>query len=357
MAFTNLHAAKSTRRKNIFISYRVQDTGGETGRLVETLKKYFPADQIFLDIDKLKPGVDFTKEIAQSLQGCDVLLAVIGPKWTGKNELTAESRIKQTKDWVRLEIATALQKNIVVIPVLVDNATLPKEDELPDDLLPLLDRQSHEITNRRWDYDSKLLVDALIELGVQPKHHAHEETKTAPKTNVVLKVVVGVLAFLGLLGIIGMLLPKQETDPVGPPFYVDSTRYADSLQALANHRDTAQSSSTTTNRRTVPEPKEPEAAYAMVDGYWREANNLYTLHILQNGSELEAESFSNAGQPTGHGTGTINKQQLYLTMMITGVGTINIQATVSANKNRISGNYVITNNGASYTEPMVLLRQ
>lgn len=55
---------KKVDKKNIFISYRVQDTRGETGRLVDTLKQHFPEDQIFMDIDKLEPGADFIDVIS-----------------------------------------------------------------------------------------------------------------------------------------------------------------------------------------------------------------------------------------------------------------------------------------------------
>ena len=91
---------KAPARKNIFISYRVSDTSGETGRLVDSLKQYFFEDQIFIDIDKIEPGVDFTEAIAKSLESCDVMLAIIGPNWQGLNTTNNTSRINNANDWV-----------------------------------------------------------------------------------------------------------------------------------------------------------------------------------------------------------------------------------------------------------------
>ncbi len=159
----------ATASKNIFISYRVSDTAGETGRLVDTLKQYFSDEQIFVDIEKIEPGVDFTVAISRSLELCDVLLAIIGPNWQGLNTTTNKSRIFNDDDWVRIEISTALKRNIRVVPVLVDGGTLPSEDQLPDDLKPLVRRQAYEISNKRWKYDTEQLIRFLIKLGITPK--------------------------------------------------------------------------------------------------------------------------------------------------------------------------------------------
>src|SRR5688500_1884326 len=101
----NLSGAQGRLKKNIFISYRVNDTAGETGRLVDSLKHYFDEDQIFMDIDKIEPGVDFSEVISKSLSSCDVLLAIIGPNWLGGREVQGTPRIHQPNDWVRLEIS------------------------------------------------------------------------------------------------------------------------------------------------------------------------------------------------------------------------------------------------------------
>ncbi|HEX8315765.1 MAG TPA: toll/interleukin-1 receptor domain-containing protein, partial [Flavisolibacter sp.] len=132
---------KNNADKKIFISYRVQDTSGETGRLVDALKQYFTDDQLFMDIENLEPGIDFTEGIEKSLSACDVFLAVIGPHWAGERS-NGSSRINEEDDWVRTEVGTALRRNIRVVPVLVDGGSLPKAEDLPPELQPLLKRQA-----------------------------------------------------------------------------------------------------------------------------------------------------------------------------------------------------------------------
>lgn len=156
-------------KKNIFISYRVQDTAGETGRLVDCLKEYFDEEQLFMDIERLEPGADFTEVIERSLESCDVMLAVIGPNWEGRGQ-DGDLRIDNDGDWVRLELATALKRGIWVVPVLVDGGKLPATADLPEDLHPLLRRQAYEISNTRWKYDTDNLIQFLIKtMGIMPK--------------------------------------------------------------------------------------------------------------------------------------------------------------------------------------------
>src|SRR5258705_10381422 len=151
----------SAPKKNIFISYRVKDTAGETGRLVDSLKKYVDDDQIFIDIDQLEPGADFAEVIKKHLDFCDVMLAVIGPNWTGKKP-DGSTEITENEDWVRLELSKALARGIGVVRVLVNNGNLPTANELPDDLQPLLKRQTYVISFNRWKYDTDNLAQFLI---------------------------------------------------------------------------------------------------------------------------------------------------------------------------------------------------
>src|SRR5687767_14336775 len=168
MSQANFRSNTRDGRKNIFISYRVSDTAGETGRLVDSLKQHFYEEQIFMDIDKIEPGVDFTKVISHSLEACDVMLVVIGPNWLGRNS-DGSTRMSKANDWVRLEVATALKRDIRVVPLLTDNATLPDEVDLPEDLHPLLTRQSFELSNKRWKYDTGQLIEFLKQVvRIQP---------------------------------------------------------------------------------------------------------------------------------------------------------------------------------------------
>jgi hypothetical protein len=142
-------------------SYRREDSAGWTGRLSEHLKERFGADSIFMDIDTIQPGADFTEALQAAVSSCDVLLAMIGPNWATVTDQSGKRRLEDPADWVRTEIAVALTRKIRVIPVLVGGASVPTIDLLPDDLDALAQRQAHELTDTRWAYDVEQLVKTL----------------------------------------------------------------------------------------------------------------------------------------------------------------------------------------------------
>ena len=145
----------------IFISYRRDDSAGFAGRLADALGESFPPDLIFIDVTAIAPGIDFRKAIEQHVSVCDALLVVIGRSWTGRGN---EARLQDTNDFVRVEVASALRRNIPVIPVLVDGASMPAAQDLPADLEPLAWRNAVELRHARWDADVQGLVDALRKL-------------------------------------------------------------------------------------------------------------------------------------------------------------------------------------------------
>jgi hypothetical protein len=145
----------------IFISYRRDDTEGEAGRLFDDLVRAYGDDSVFMDVAGIQPGLDFRKAIDTNVSGCGVLLAVIGPTWATITGSDGTRRLDNANDYVRLEIATALARNIPVIPVLVHDAHMPALDLLPEDLKDLRYRNSVELTHARWNSDVALLIGAL----------------------------------------------------------------------------------------------------------------------------------------------------------------------------------------------------
>jgi len=145
----------------IFISYRREDSAGWTGRLSEQLKARFGSKSIFMDIDTIAPGIDFTEALQNAVSSCDVLLVIIGPKWATATDKSGKLRLEDPHDWVRAEVAAALKRKIRVIPVLVGGASVPTMDLLPDELDPLAQRQAHELTDKRWNFDVKELINAF----------------------------------------------------------------------------------------------------------------------------------------------------------------------------------------------------
>lgn len=146
---------------DIFISYRREDASGSAGRLADHLEKYFTKKAIFRDV-VIEDGKDWWDAIEKQLKSCSVFLAVIGPRWLDAFDAKGQRRLDDPEDWVRREISAALQRiDIRVIPVLVDNAPLPEEQNLPNDLKPLLKRNARRITDASWDDEIKRLARSI----------------------------------------------------------------------------------------------------------------------------------------------------------------------------------------------------
>lgn len=145
----------------IFISYRRDDTEGQAGRLFQDLSEAFGADMVFMDVTAIEPGIDFRKAIEKNTASCGVLLALIGRNWLGAVDEKGARRLDNPNDFVRLETASALRRDIPVVPVLVHGARMPRDDELPEDLRDLAFRNGVEITHARWESDVQVLIKAL----------------------------------------------------------------------------------------------------------------------------------------------------------------------------------------------------
>jgi TIR domain len=153
----------------IFISYRREESRWSARSLYDRLSAHFDRKQIFMDIDAIALGDDFVKAIEKTVGECDVLIAVIGAHWlTSKDEHDAR-RLDNAEDFVRREIATALKREIRVIPVLVDGALMPRSTELPDDLKPLIRRNALQVTDTGFDDDCRRLVAAIEQILEEAK--------------------------------------------------------------------------------------------------------------------------------------------------------------------------------------------
>jgi len=161
----------------IFISYRRDDTSASAGRLYDRLSSHFPSNRIFIDVDNIAPGVDFFEAIEKSVGSCDLLISVIGKNWLTSSDDEGNRRLDNPEDFVRLEIGTALRRNIRVIPVLVDGALMPRSTELPDDLKLLARRNAFEISHNRFRTDSERLVGAIRQALEEAKSGQREREK------------------------------------------------------------------------------------------------------------------------------------------------------------------------------------
>ena len=167
----------------IFISYRREDSAGFVRALLGPLRQRFGSDRIFKDTDNIPPGEDFVNAIRRELESCKVLLAVIGGEWmTVEDPRTKKRRLDNPNDYLRLEVATALKnEHVVVIPVLVDRAGMPSTEDLPEDLGLLARRNAIELSDSRWDTDIERLVRAIEAICNDPALEEKERVEPPPR--------------------------------------------------------------------------------------------------------------------------------------------------------------------------------
>src|SRR5262245_41860526 len=131
----------------IFLNYRRGDDPGNTGRLYDRLEPEFGAGQLFMDVEgHIRGGDDFVEVLKAQVAQCDVLRAVIGPRWLEEKDEQGRRRLDNSEDWVRVEIVGALEIGKRVIPVLVGGANIPRAEDLPEPLKPLARRHAIRIT-------------------------------------------------------------------------------------------------------------------------------------------------------------------------------------------------------------------
>lgn len=148
----------------VFVNYRTGDGEWAAALVKRELSARFGADQVFYASQSIRLGEDFSREILSGLRRCEVLLALVGPRWVEAVDREGLRRLDKADDWVRREIIEAFQNGLRVIPVLMDGIDPLSEADLPDALKRLARCQYLRIHHRSDDLDLPRLVDELVEL-------------------------------------------------------------------------------------------------------------------------------------------------------------------------------------------------
>jgi hypothetical protein len=191
----------------IFINYRRDDSIGMAGRLHDRLAQTFGRDNLFIDVDNIPVGADFVAHLNSQVAGCNVLLVVIGPNWLNAKDESGRRRLDDPDDFVAIEIAAALTRDIRVIPVLVDAARMPKASELPNSLKPLARRQAAEVRHAHFGQDAEALVARMGEalgggtVGLRPWRRSALAGAAA----------VAVMLLVGWIGYTWMSAPRSAS--------------------------------------------------------------------------------------------------------------------------------------------------
>jgi hypothetical protein len=274
----------SRRSANIFVSYRRGDSAGHAGRLFDHLKDRFPG-RVFMDLDTIKPGVDFVEVIEQAVGCCEVLIVMIGRDWLEAQDADGRRRLDDANDFVRLEIATALNRDVRVIPVLVQGAVMPRREDLPPDLVKLARRNAVEVSDARFVFDMDRLIQAIEEVLIErapslvlqaapPPSHAGMSRRQArwALAALVLLALGGGLGWwqLGL----GKVLPAPVSQPGAPQTLVSPAVGPGALETTVPAGKSVVAAPArprpTTLRPSKPAPS-PQKETSRARGWWNSA--------------------------------------------------------------------------------------
>ena len=155
-------STETNPQSSIFINYRREDTRVYADMLYSWLSERYGEQQVFKDVDTIELGLDFDEAIDRVVAKSDVMLVVIGRDWV--TDANGRRRLEDPEDYVRKEIQAGLARNIRVIPILVESATMPSGDDLPEPLAGLTRRQAFELNETRLRSDRDELLRRLDRL-------------------------------------------------------------------------------------------------------------------------------------------------------------------------------------------------
>lgn len=286
---------------NIFISYRREDTEGFARGLFQSLGGALGADHVFMDVEAIGLGVDFVEAIDKSLASCGALLVLIGKDWANCTDATGRRRLDDPQDFVRMEVAKALEQEVRVIPVLVKGAKMPAPEELPEALRPLIRRQALELRHERWNQDVGQLASALAELlGLQRLDRqtaAPPPPPQMPAKQSGNRMVVGMAAVVvvAIMAIAGYSLITKKTVP---PDVVQTDSQSQAVSDPDASPAPVSISPSTKNQVIVepktaakPKPKPKPQKTINLTGMWVDDEGI-NVQISQQGDEVVSQAYN-----------------------------------------------------------------
>jgi hypothetical protein len=191
-----------------FISYRRGDSEGQARALSIQLAEIIGKDSVFMDVDSIALGSDFRAVLHERLASCDLMLALIGPGWLDAKDASGSRRLESPTDYVRQEIEAALKRNIPVTPVLLQGATMPAPERLPEDIRDLVYRNSFELSHSRWESD---VNEMFKRLGLRRAENVANAPVPAATSRRKYMIAAGGLVVLALVAGMWMLSSQSLT--------------------------------------------------------------------------------------------------------------------------------------------------
>src|SRR5438132_9473733 len=206
----------------IAISYRREDSISIAGRLYDRLQAKFGKKNVFMDFDSIPPGADFRQHIKQMIERSKLVIAIIGPQWLGEQP-DASRRIDNPADFVRLQIAYALQGGIPVIPLLINTTQMPKSEMLPPDIQELAFRHALPLDSGMdfHNHADRLIMGIRKAIAVTPRSGGLQKVSASTAVNarpLRKKIVIWSTAILlaGAASSIWFLTVHRHERQIGP---------------------------------------------------------------------------------------------------------------------------------------------
>lgn len=144
----------------IFVSYRRADSAGYAGRLVDKLESEF-GDQVFFDVDSIRPGANFHDVIRETLDKCGAVVLLIGKRWLERND--SMPPFGDPMDVITQEVQATLELKIPMVPVLVDAASMPSAAVLPARFQEISSLNALELRHTSFDRDVQAVSEHLAD--------------------------------------------------------------------------------------------------------------------------------------------------------------------------------------------------
>lgn len=218
------------RKPGVFISYRRGETNGQARAIHEMLEQRLGEERVFMDVDAIALGEIFKTKITEGLLSSGVALVLIGKDWLNDEN---RARLQQPNDWVRIEIETAIQRHVPIIPILVERAPMPTREQLPEPIQSLVDYQSMDLENSRWDGDM-IRLNASIDTWIarreqmqtvpvvgegqqpspppppEPLPTVHKREKSKQSSTRLRAIIAAGIALVVLVVILAVVLPSKK---------------------------------------------------------------------------------------------------------------------------------------------------
>jgi hypothetical protein len=146
--------------KRVFISYRREDTAPAAGRVYDRLCQLLSKPNVFFDVSTIAGGEIFDRKLMSEIERSDAVLVFIGKSWLAS--VGGRVRVAEPGDYVRAEVSAALQRSVLMLPVLVDGARMPQPDQLPDDIRAITSRNALPLRHESFDDDAENIVAAVL---------------------------------------------------------------------------------------------------------------------------------------------------------------------------------------------------